>query len=158
MTGDLCIRPALPGDAALIHQVHVASVREVCSAHYTPEEIKSWIGPRQPEHYRWSMTKGGDTTVVAEENGEIVGFGSLKNDQIKGLYVAPGHLRRGIGRRLLDRLEGIARERDTPRLRLASSLTAVPFYAAHGYRVACHGQQRFFTGGQVACVFMDKAL
>lgn len=38
------IRPAQPEDVFKIHDMHMASIRENCSEHYTEKEISAWSG------------------------------------------------------------------------------------------------------------------
>ena len=158
MNTSVKIRPATHDDAAEIFRVHVTSVREVCSADYTLEEIEAWVGPRRPEHILWGMTKNGETMLVAEEDSEIVGFGSLKGDRIIAVYVLPNRLRRGIGKRIIEHLKENARERKIAGLKLDSTVTAVPFYTAQGYAVVEYGHHDFKSGHRIACAYMHKVL
>ncbi len=78
--------------------------------------------------------------LLATLNGEPVGCGALKcfvdRGEIKRMWVAPSCRGLGIGRRLLERLEQIARERGLMRLRLETNraLTeARSLYGRSGY-------------------------
>jgi DNA-binding MarR family transcriptional regulator/GNAT superfamily N-acetyltransferase len=78
--------------------------------------------------------------LLATLNGEPVGCGALKcfpdRGEIKRMWVAPSCRGLGIGRRLLERLEQIARERGMMRLRLETNraLTeAQSLYRRSGY-------------------------
>src|ERR1700754_4391264 len=48
------------------------------------------------------------TVLVADENGDVIGFGVFRAT-IDSLYILPGHRSRRIGSRLLEQLENIAR-------------------------------------------------
>lgn len=39
---------------------------------------------------------------VAEENGVVVGFAACTEDELAWLYVEPAHMRKGIGRQLME--------------------------------------------------------
>lgn len=39
---------------------------------------------------------------VAEENGAVVGFAACTEEELAWLYVSPAHMRRGIGRQLME--------------------------------------------------------
>ena len=79
--------------------------------------------------------------VVATLNGEAVGCGALKchadYGEIKRMWVAPASRGLGIGKRILQRLEALARKRRLPLLRLETNkaLTeAQALYRSSGYR------------------------
>lgn len=74
----------------------------------------------------------GSDTVVAEDDGRVVGFVSMAGDEVGGLFVDPDRHRQGIGRRLLAHAV-IGRER----LELGvfeANAGARRFYAAMGFR------------------------
>jgi DNA-binding MarR family transcriptional regulator/GNAT superfamily N-acetyltransferase len=79
--------------------------------------------------------------VVARLNGEPVGCGALKcradHGEIKRMWVAPPSRGLGIGKRILERLEHLARKRRLPLLRLETNQTlteAHALYRGSGYR------------------------
>ena len=52
------IRQALPEGAGRIHELHDASVRTLCSSHYSTEVIDGWLFNRSPEGYLASIQRG----------------------------------------------------------------------------------------------------
>ena len=80
--------------------MHKASVRALCLGAYTAEEIEAWLRDREPQGFRHAMTDGGETMLVAEHDGAVVGFASIKETVLFGLYVDPA-TGRGAGRVLL---------------------------------------------------------
>ncbi len=79
--------------------------------------------------------------VLAALNGEPVGCGALKchagHGEIKRMWVSPTSRGLGLGRRILQRLEEIARARRLPRLRLETNRSlaeAQALYRKSGYR------------------------
>jgi putative acetyltransferase len=101
-----------------------------------------------------------ETTVVAEMDGKIVGFGTIveSNNELRALYVSANFGRQGVGSALLRELEKLAKERGCGELHLDSSLTAAPFYANHGYEETGQGEHTLSSGNKMACVKMRKAL
>jgi DNA-binding MarR family transcriptional regulator/GNAT superfamily N-acetyltransferase len=78
--------------------------------------------------------------VLATLNGEPVGCGALKcfadRGEVKRMWVGPSCRGLGIGRRILERLERLARERRLPRLRLETNralIEAQSLYRKSGY-------------------------
>jgi len=152
----LIIRPATDHDREAISQVHDASVREVCSAWYTPAQILAWRSGRGPE----SVPIHEHDMVVAEEDGRILGFGELsaEESEICAVYVAPDALRRGVGAAILAELEAVARRHGLDSLQLCSTLGAVEFYERHGFESL---RETIFTlraGVDLPCFEMRKSL
>src|SRR3712207_2549295 len=76
----------------------------------TPEQIEAWVGGREPKHYAWAMREGGETMWVAETAGQIVGFSSLRGDEVVAVYTSP-RAPPGTGARLLEAVEAEAHRR-----------------------------------------------
>jgi putative acetyltransferase len=126
------IRPAAPADAEALCALHKASVRTLCLGAYTADEIEAWLREREPQGFRHAMTDGGETMLVAEHDGAVVGFASIKETVLFGLYVDPAK-GRGAGRVLLMAAEDEVRRRGAGVLSLQATLNAVPFYRQHGF-------------------------
>jgi putative acetyltransferase len=126
------IRPATLADAEALCALHKASVRSLCAGAYTAEEIEAWLSEREPQGFRRAMTDGGETMLVAERDGAVAGFASIKHSMLFGLYVDPVQ-GRGAGRLLLDAVEDLVRRRGAAVLSLQATLNAVPFYRKHGF-------------------------
>jgi len=126
------IRPATPADAEALCALHKVSVRALCWGAYTADEIEAWLRECEPQGFRHAMTKGGETMLVAEGDGAVVGFASIKETTLFGLYVDPAK-GRGAGRVLLAAAEDEVRRRGASVLSLQATLNAVPFYRQHGF-------------------------
>jgi GNAT superfamily N-acetyltransferase len=154
----LNIRRAQVEDSEGICRTHRASITELCSSHYSPQQIATWAGDRRPQEYERRIREA--IVLVAEEPGEVVGFSimSPERDEICALYVHPQHVRRGIGRRLLDALEAEARAAGVSEVVLQSTLNAVPFYARCGFTVLGEAMHALPGGAELPCVRMAKKL
>ncbi|SEP45028.1 putative acetyltransferase [Rhodospirillales bacterium URHD0017] len=126
------IRPATPADAEALCALHMASVRALCLGAYTADEIEAWLRDRDPQGFRHAMTDGGETILVAEREDAVVGFASIKETMLFGLYVDPAK-GRGAGHLLLQAAEDEVRRRGVSVLSLQATLNAVPFYRQHGF-------------------------
>jgi putative acetyltransferase len=126
------IRPAGLADAEAMCALHKAAVRALCVGAYTTQEIEAWLSEREPAGFRQAMTDGGETILVAERDGAVVGFASIKGTVLFGLYVDPAS-GRGAGRLLLEAVEDEVRRRGATILTLQATLNAVPFYRKHGF-------------------------
>jgi putative acetyltransferase len=126
------IRLATLADAEALCALHKAAVRSLCVGAYTVDEIEAWLREREPAGFRHAMTEGGETMLVAECDGAVAGFASIKETMLFGLYVDPAR-GRGAGQALLQAAEEEIRRSGAAALSLQSTLNAVPFYRKHGY-------------------------
>lgn len=77
---------------------------------------------------------------------------------LRAFYVDPAFARQGIGARLLAVSEAAAAKAGFGRAALTSTLPAVPFYAAHGYRQTGPFTLALPEGLELDLVRMEKAL
>lgn len=154
----LNIRRARQEDCQSIMSVHVDAVTGIETALYTPEEIQAWAAPKKPESYEELIRTR--EFFVAEDDGVIVGFGVLNQNisEVEAVYVSPKAGRRGIGLRMLQKLEERASALGLEQLRLNASLNAVPFYKRAGYAGNEESKYRLSTGVEIACIPMVKSL
>ncbi|MFF9318795.1 GNAT family N-acetyltransferase [Streptomyces sp. NPDC014735] len=75
-------------------------------------------------------------TTVAEEDGRVLGFTTLDGIPPEGalgmMFIAPGAIGRGIGRRLFEHTAAEARRLGFARLTIDADPNAEPFYRAMG--------------------------
>lgn len=120
----------------------IADTYSACNlAFLPPEERGPHLGPFRfahspdPAHQEaiaavvWSPM-----TYVAEDDGQIVGVLRGRKERLASLFVHADHQRRGVGRRLVEHFEGESIAQGTTVLRVASTVYAVPFYTALGYK------------------------
>jgi putative acetyltransferase len=79
------------------------------------------------------MTAGGETILVAELGGRVVGYGGIRGSELSALFVRPAAARRGVASALLARVEALARRRGITRLRVDAAKSGVAFYRAQGF-------------------------
>ena len=133
------IRPLLDSDIPAIQEVHINCIKEVCSSCYSKEDITAWIDRQSITRYE-SLFKEGNVSVAVNEEGKVIGFGHIDKTSdegcdhvIKGLYVSPSVIGRGIGTLLFNELERIATSDSCSKLLVYSSKNAVSFYERFGF-------------------------
>lgn len=158
MSPAIQIRKATPADEHPIWRVRTASIRALCMSHYGDELVEAWASAPPPENFA-DVIRERDF-LVAQCSGEIVGFGFINRPsaQLEAIFVAPKFARRGIGTMLLASLEETARQVGLSHLTLSSSLNAVSFYNAAGYRVIEETTWHHPAGFSLECVQMAKEL
>lgn len=95
---------------------------------------------------------------VAKKKEKIVGFSSLFKDEVRAVYVHPDYTRQRVGKMLLSVVEKKAQTRNIKKLKLSSSLTAIPFYSALGYEAIEYSHHKLRSGVQIPCAVMRKYL
>jgi putative acetyltransferase len=159
---EFLVRLARPEDAVQMHHVHVTAVRQLCTVDYTKEEIEAWVSHLNPDELRQYLINGAldEVLFVAESKDNfIIGFSSFdKNGDISAVYVHPDYVRQGVGRQLLDTVEREALAYNYRKLEISASLTAIPFYKAHGYRFIKYSSHILRSGVMIPCALMEKHL
>lgn len=154
----LSVRRATDEDRQGIWTVHVRAIREVCSRSYSADQVTSWVGLLSPDSYVLVVRER--FLVVAEDTGEIVGFGQLNqtNGEVEAVYVLPGRQGEGIGGQLLRSLDDAARAAGLKTLHLSATLNAVRFYESAAYVEEGSIVHRLPTGVELQCLRMSKEL
>jgi putative acetyltransferase len=160
--GHITVRMARIEDARGILEAHYSAVHETAAGAYPLEVRKAWPMPVTPKRIDQYLKHAlpNETTVVADVDGRIAGFGSIvaANGELRAVYVAAGFGRRGVGSALLRELERIAKEQGCRELHMDSSLTAAPFYRNRRYQEMERAEHTLSSGAKMACVRMRKVL
>jgi len=133
MNEPITIRKAGEADAVPIHELHLRSVRQLCSAVYLTEIIEGWLANRAPEGYLPGILRG--EMYVAEIDEQIVGFGHAVPGEIAAIYVDPAFTRRGIGSQLMEYGMELATAGGAKTIKIDSTLNARLFYEKCGFKV-----------------------
>lgn len=76
----MSIRVAVESDANDIYAVHTSSIREICSRHYTDEQIKAWISRQSVDRYLKYILKAEIVVVLDDQDGgRVTGFAHLSS-------------------------------------------------------------------------------
>lgn len=148
-------------DARAYLETHRASIVGVASADYSADLLEAWAPPVTDESVAaFAGNPDDEICIVAELDGEIVGIGSvvLRLNELRACYVSPKGIRKGIGTRIVQELERIARENGVKRLSSVSTITAEPFYRSLGYTMGRKVQHVTSTGARMDAVEMSKEL
>ena len=150
------VRSFTPGDAAALIELHSLSVQELNEAFYSADELAAWIGSWSVEQVVEAARRC-DDYLVAEEEGEVLGFGCRREDELLGLYVHPLVAGQGVGSLLLKELLARIQEEGFLCVRAESSLGAQGFYEKRGF-VAVKKSTLELSGVKIPCVFLQKVL
>ena len=122
------IRPALPEDGADIHRVFLSAIQAIDDSYYNQAQRDAWEAAILPESWPTRMLEL--WFVVAEMNGEIVGFASWSETVLEHIFVVGESGRKGVGSALMEMVLENFREKEVG---LIASNNAATFYARHGF-------------------------
>jgi putative acetyltransferase len=125
-------RRAIRKDASGLYDIRRRSILELAPLTMPKAEAHAWASKLTLSGMERKLREL--EVWVAELNGAVVGWGAIRGDMLEGLYAAPEFAGQGVGTGLLDRLEGLMRDREFPSVRAEASSNARDFYLRRGYR------------------------
>ncbi|MDZ8107442.1 MAG: GNAT family N-acetyltransferase [Nostoc sp. DedQUE12a] len=129
------IREYRLSDTQAIAKLFYDTIHEINIADYTQEQVDAWA-PKNMDYEVWHKRLQVKLPYIAEDNGEIVGFGELEADgHIDCFYCHSKYQRKGIGSKLLSHLENTAKSQGIKRLYTEASITAKSFFEHKGFIV-----------------------
>ncbi|MEO0927614.1 MAG: GNAT family N-acetyltransferase [Cyanobacteria bacterium J06643_13] len=160
LMGDIIFRFGEQNDISQLNEVQSESITVLCRSHYTSREIKALALNVKP--YQYWISHGifsGFFVLIAEIDSRIVGFSALDGEGIiNGLYVLPKYSRKGIGSKLLARVESIAKQKNIKLMSVTASLNAQSFYEKLGYQYLGDSAWSISPGVVVKAILMNKSL
>ncbi|WP_407486078.1 GNAT family N-acetyltransferase [Elizabethkingia anophelis] len=151
------IRVAEKNDLSTIQHMCADTIAAVCSTDYNQDQIEVWISGIENTP-RWNDNLLGQYILVAEYDGEITGFISLKNGYyIDYLYIHADYQHQGIAKRLYKAIEEKALLENQSRLMADVSITAKPFFERIGFKII-RQQQVKLKGIELTNYKMEKSI
>lgn len=125
------IRPYRPSDCGAMAELFYDTVHSVNAADYSPQQLDAWASG-QVDLEAWDHSFREHCTLVAEKDGELIGFGDITPEgYLDRLYVHRLHQRQGVAAALCERLEQTVEGTIVTH----ASITARPFFEKRGYKV-----------------------
>lgn len=157
MQSIVTLRPLQSSDGPQAALVFFNAVHVGCADIYTSAQRSAWAGD-EPDQDGWSRKINGMTGVVAEADGQMLGFMTLdKTGLIDLAFVRSDVIGHGIGRQLYAEIEILAQGWGLTSLRTEASLHARPFFEALGWdaKIWQHVEK---NGVTLANIKMTRAL
>jgi ribosomal protein S18 acetylase RimI-like enzyme len=135
------LRPARPQDADFLYRLYASARGEELELIAWPDEVKEAFLRQQlsvrEADYAWRHPTA--ERSIIEDRGEAIGSLYVSRDAegiaLLDIEVLPEHRGRGTGRRLIERLQREAGERDVPlRLQVGTTNRARRLYEGLGFR------------------------
>jgi len=130
----VALRPFLPADGRACAIIFRSAIEELAEEDYSEDQCEAWAASADDEG-AFVSGLASHLTLVATEEGDVVGFASLKSDShVEMLYVHPAHARMGVATVLMDALIKLARARGAKTLTGDVSDTAKPLFDRLGFQ------------------------
>lgn len=125
------IRKYESSDCKDLAELFYNTVHTINAKDYTKEQLDAWASG-QVDLEKWDQSFQEHFTVVAVENGIIVGFGDIDTTgYFDRLYIHKNNQRKGIATAICDQLESKVQGKIVTH----ASVTAKPFFEKRGYKV-----------------------
>ena len=125
------IRTYQQSDCKVLTELFYNTVHKVNAKDYTEEQLNAWA-TGQVDLEKWNQSLQEHYSIVAVENGIIVGFGDIdKTGYLDRLFVHADYQGKGIATAICDQLEQAIMGNITTH----ASITAKPFFEKRGYKV-----------------------
>jgi putative acetyltransferase len=129
------LRPYTDADADATLAVFRRAVRTTAARDHSAEQLAAWA-PDSIDRDEWHARRRERRTVVADDDGRVVGFTDVDaTGYVDMMYVDPDAGRRGVATALLAWAVEEATRAGAVSVRTHASITARPFFEAHGFRV-----------------------
>ena len=145
------IRRAQPADAEGISRTIVRAIEISNAVDYPPHVITAVVKNFTPPHVLMHLAER--HVVAAIVSGNVVGTASLHGRIVRSVYVDPDHQGTGIGAKLMEAVERVAKCQSISRVSVPSSITAEGFYRSLGFTAV--GEQHH---GDERTIVMEKTI
>lgn len=144
-------------EAPAIARTHRAAIRGIPGRIYSQRQKKAWLNDVTAANELKGMRWRGRHTFVATVGRRVVGYSAYMTGHGVAMYVSRRFWGRGVGSRLLEALEAVARRKRVRHVEFYASVNAVPFYRKRGYRIVKWTRHMFrLARVSVRCAVMRK--
>jgi putative acetyltransferase len=127
------LREYRPEDVSTLAQLYYNTVHTINAKDYSKSQLDVWATGKV-DLLAWNSTFLEHNTIVAEEDGIIVGFGDMdESGYLDRLFVHKDYQGLGIAKAIVERLEKDAYQHKITSFCTHASITAKPFFEKLGY-------------------------
>lgn len=132
----MILRKYKSDDCLKLLKLFYDTVRTVNKKDYNDKQLSVWAPDNYVEEKYdiWQKSLSENFTIIAEKNGDIVGFGDIeKNGYLNRLFVHKDYQHRGVASSIVKELEKYAEKICICTIITEASITAKPFFVRMGY-------------------------
>ena len=157
------LRRATTTDVDAIADAHLDSIRSIGPRYYSADVVAEWGSRVTGRMYIDAMSSGEVFFIALGSSSDppVLGFSTHRVDEGEhrtAVYVRGSAARRGVGSALFRTAEADAIASGAKSIHVDASLAAVEFYRKKGFVEVGRGHHQLWSGRQMPCVFMRKAL
>ncbi|HEY5235948.1 MAG TPA: GNAT family N-acetyltransferase [Rhabdochlamydiaceae bacterium] len=153
----MIIRKFQAADLEAILELFHDVVHKIGAKYYNTEQVQAWA-PSNIDKEKWLKSLTTNITLVAEDQGEIIGFGDMSHTgYIDRLYVHKNYQGKGVALALFKKLEEEARKLGIVELTTESSVMAKSIAERQGFEVV-QKQNKVLRGQEFITYLMRKKL
>nr|WP_295921880.1 GNAT family N-acetyltransferase [uncultured Dyadobacter sp.] len=131
--GAITLRTAQIHDLETLQSLYQQTIEDSCQSDYDERQRKAWRQGVENKQ-RWISALENQYFLIAEMNGQLAGFGSLRDDNYVDLmYTGKDFQRMGVARRIYEHLESKALASGTLVISADVSKTARRFFEKQGF-------------------------
>jgi len=127
------IEPLIINEVEKVSEICQKCIKEINAKDLTKNQVEILVNEFSVDGII-QYSKKFNVYVAKNDKNEIIGTGTLANNQIKGIFVDIEYFGLGVGKAILAVLENTAKERGYKKTRLTSSKYAKKFYLKLGYK------------------------
>jgi GNAT superfamily N-acetyltransferase len=158
----LTLRPMTVDDLSTARYIHAAAFTRAAAEYYAPEDIAALVAFVRSPLYADLLL--GNHAIAAWMGPEMVGTGAWSPGEersptarLVALSVRPLFTGEGIGRQMLEHLEGHVRDAGFRALEVAATLNTIGFFDSQGFRLVRHGPLALPLGHPFSVAYMRKS-
>ena len=138
---------------AKVAEIVEKTIRAVYPHYYPSGAVQFFLDLHQEDRIREAA--GREKIYLAVEQGEIVGTGSIRRNEICRLFILPEYQAKGYGSRLMDLLEDRV-FRQYQAIHIDASFPAESMYLKRGYRIKTYEKIETESGDYLCYHTMEK--
>ena len=130
------VRPYKSSDAQDLAQIYYNTIHKVNAKDYSKIQLDAWAPTLSNDAENWHKKFEKTSPLVAVSDGEVVGFAEFEsNGHIDCFYCHHEWIGQGVGTALMNVIHEIARDQKIPKIFVEVSITALPFFERHGFKI-----------------------
>lgn len=167
IAGEAVIGSIGPDDLADVRSLHATAFRVLAGSSFTDSEVAAFTAHVYSLPYTAALSEATHRNQIfsARLSGQLIGTagwtagdGNVAVARIRWVFVRPMFTGLGLGARLVHKAEAAVRSAGFDTVSVEAALTAVDFFAKHGYEVSSHGVRALTASEGLPVAFMRKTL
>ena len=133
---EIDVRPYKSSDAQDLAKIYYKTIHEVNAKDYSKIQLDAWAPEVSLEGENWLKKFEKTSPLVAVSEDTIVGFAEFEsNGHIDCFYCHHEWIGLGVGAALMHAIHEIALDQSIPKIFVEVSITALPFFEKHGFKI-----------------------